>query len=185
MIKDVIKRTQERMDAAIQVLMREFAGLRSGRASLALLDGIRVEYYESQMPLNQVATLSVPEARLIVIQPWDPKLIGEIEKAILRSDLGLTPANDGKVIRLPIPQLTEDRRKQIAKHARKLAEDARVAVRNVRRDGNEELKRLEKESHLSEDDVRKATQELQKVTDDHIKKIDDLLSHKEAEIMEV
>ncbi|MBI5379648.1 MAG: ribosome recycling factor [Nitrospirae bacterium] len=185
MIRDVIKRAQERMDAAIQVLMREFAGLRSGRASLALLDGIRVEYYGSQMPLNQVATLSVPEARLIIIQPWDPKLIGEIEKAILRSDLGLTPANDGKVIRLPIPTLTEDRRKQIAKHARKLAEDARVAVRNVRRDGNEELKRLEKESHLSEDDVRKATQELQKVTDDHTKKIDDLLSHKEAEIMEV
>lgn len=185
MIKDVIKRTQGRMDTAIQVLMREFAGLRSGRASLALLDGVRVDCYESQMPLNQVASLSVPEARLIVIQPWDPKLIGEIEKAILRSDLGLTPANDGKVIRLPIPQLTEDRRKQIAKHARKLAEEARVAVRNVRRDGNEDLKRLEKETHLSEDDVRKATQELQKVTDDHIKKIDDLLSHKEAEIMEV
>ncbi len=185
MIRDVLKRAQDRMDGAIQVLMREFAGLRSGRASLAILDGIRVEYYGTAMPLNQVASLSVPEARLIVIQPWDPKLIGEIEKAILRSDLGLTPANDGKIVRLPIPPLTEDRRKQIAKHARKLAEEARVGVRNVRRDGNEELKRLEKDAHLSEDDVRRAGQELQKVTDDHIKKIDDLLSHKEAEIMEV
>lgn len=179
------RKISEKMAGAIEALKKEFSTIRTGRASLALLDVIHVNYHGSPMSLNQVATLGIPESRLITIQPWDPKMIGEIEKAILKSDLGLNPINDGRVIRLNIPPLTEERRRQLVKLARKTAEEARVAIRNIRRDGNEEVKRLENEKHISEDERRRAQEEIQKITDIYIKKIDDTLSHKEAEIMEV
>lgn len=179
------KRVSDRMSTTIEMLKKEFSSIRTGRASLSLLDGIQIDYFSVSTPLNQVATLGVPESRLITIQPWDPKIIGDIEKTILKSDLGLTPVNDGKVIRLSIPPLTEERRKQLVKVARKTAEEARVSVRNIRRDGNEDVKKIEKAKHLSEDDTKKAQDEIQKLTDSYIKKIDEILSHKEAEIMEV
>ncbi len=179
------KRISDKMSTTIETLKKEFSSIRTGRASLSLLDGIQIDYYSVPTPLNQVATLGVPESRLITIQPWDPKAIGEIEKAILKSDLGLTPANDGKIIRLGIPPLTEERRKQLVKMAKKTAEEARVTIRNIRRDGNEDVKRMEKEKHLSEDDTRKTQEEIQKLTDNNIKKIDEILFHKEAEIMEI
>jgi ribosome recycling factor len=179
------KKITDKMDKVVEALKKEFSAIRTGRASLALLDGIQVDYYGVSTPLNQVATLGVPESRLITIQPWDSKMIGEIEKAILKSDLGLNPINDGRLIRLNIPPLTEERRKQLVKLARKTAEETRVTVRNIRREGNEEVKRLEKEKHLSEDDTRKTQEEIQKLTDSYIKKIDEILLHKEAEIMEI
>ncbi|MBI5199060.1 MAG: ribosome recycling factor [Nitrospirae bacterium] len=179
------KRISDRMSTTIETLKKEFSSIRTGRASLSLLDGIQIDYYSVPTPLNQVATLGIPESRLITIQPWDPKAIGEIEKAILKSDLGLTPVNDGKIIRLGIPTLTEERRKQLVKMAKKTAEEARVTIRNIRRDGNEDVKRMEKEKHLSEDDTRKTQEEIQKLTDNNIKKIDEIFSHKEAEIMEI
>jgi ribosome recycling factor len=167
------------------VLKKEFASIRTGRASLALVDGIVVDYYGTPTPLPQVASLSVPESRQIAIQPWEKNLIPLIEKAILKSDLGLTPANDGKVIRINIPILTEERRKQLVKVVRKRAEESKVAVRNIRRDSNDELKKLEKEKHVSEDDVKKEQEEIQKITDMFIKKVDEIVEHKEKEIMEV
>jgi ribosome recycling factor len=173
------------MNAAIDSLKKDFAGVRTGRASLGLLDGIVVDYYGTPTPLQQLASLSIPESRQIAIQPWEQKLIPEIERSIMKSDLGLTPANDGKVIRITIPILTEERRKQLVKVVRKRSEEAKVAVRNVRRDSNEELKKLEKDKHMSEDDVKKEQDEIQKLTDGHIKKIDEVLEHKEKEIMEV
>lgn len=179
------KKIAEKMTGAIEALKKEFSAIRTGRASLALLDGIQVDYYGVATPLTQVATLGVPESRLITIQPWDSKIIGEIERAILKSGLGLNPINDGKIIRLNIPPLTEERRKQLAKLAKKTAEETRVVIRNIRREGNEEVKRLEKEKHISEDDTRKTQEEIQKLTDSYIKKIDEILSHKEAEIMEI
>lgn len=185
MTQELRKRTNERMDAAVEALKKDFAAVRTGRASLALLDGITVDYYGTPTPLQQLASLSVPESRQMAIQPWEHKLIPEIEKAIMKSDLGLTPANDGKVIRINIPVLTEERRKQLVKVVKKRAEEAKVAVRNIRRDSNEELKKLEKEKHLSEDDVKKVQDEIQKLTDVHVKKVDEVLEHKEKEIMEV
>ncbi|MEW6410265.1 MAG: ribosome recycling factor [Nitrospirota bacterium] len=182
---EIKKKIALRMKSAVENLKKEFASLRTGRASLALLDSILVDYYGIPTPVNQIATLGIPENRLITIQPWEPRIIGDIEKAILKSDLGLTPSNDGKIIRLPIPPLTEERRKQLVKLARKMAEDTRIAVRNIRRDGNEEVKRLEKDKKIAEDDSRKFHEEIQKITDAHIKDIDSLLSHKEAEIMEI
>jgi len=181
------KKAEDKMSKALDVLRKEFATLRTGRASLGLLDGIMVDYYGTPTPLTQVANMAVPDPRQITIQPWEPKLLGEIEKAILKSDVGITPTNDGKLIRLSIPALTEERRHQIVKHAKKLAEDARVAVRNVRRDVNDEIKRKgkDKEAHVSEDETKKLQDEVQKITDTHIKKIDDLLTHKEKEIMTV
>jgi ribosome recycling factor len=173
------------MDAAVESLKKDFAAVRTGRASLALLDGISVDYYGTPTPLQQLASLSIPESRQIAIQPWEHKLIPEIEKSIMKSDLGLTPANDGKIIRINIPVLTEERRKQLVKVVKKRSEEAKVAVRNVRRDSNEELKKLEKEKHLSEDDVKKVQDEIQKLTDVHVKKVDEVLEHKEKEIMEV
>jgi len=159
--------------------------VRTGRASLALLDGITVDYYGNPTPLQQVASLSVPESRQIVIQPWEQRVISEIEKAIMKSDLGLTPTNDGKVIRINIPPLTEERRKQLVKVVKKRAEEAKIAIRNIRRDSNEELKKLEKEQHLSEDDAKKFHAEIQKLTDASITKVEEVLKHKENEIMEV
>lgn len=178
-------KTTERMEGTIEALKKEFASIRTGRASLALLDGITVDYYGSLTPLQQLASLSVPESRQIVIQPWEQKIIPDIEKAIMKSDLGLTPMNDGKVIRINIPSLTEERRKQLVKVVRKRAEEARIAVRNIRRDSNEELKKLEKEKHLSEDDAKKSHEDIQKLTDSYILKVDEVLKHKENEIMEV
>jgi len=186
MEQELKRKTTERMSRAIEALKKEFASIRTGRASLALIDGIMVNYYDTPLtPLHQLASLSIPESRQIAIQPWDQKIIPDIEKAILKSDLGLTPMNDGKMIRINIPPLTEERRKQLVKAVRKKAEEAKVAVRNIRRDSNEELKKLEKEKHLSEDIVKKSQDEIQKITDSYISKADEVLGHKEKEIMEV
>jgi len=173
------------MQSSIEALKKKFASVRTGRASLSLLDGLTVDYYGTVTPLQQLASLSVPDSRQIVIQPWEQKIIPEIEKAIMKSDLGLTPMNDGKLIRINIPALTEERRKQLVKVVKKEAEDAKVAVRNIRRDINEDLKKLEKEKHVSEDEIKKEHDEVQKITDSFIKKADELLEHKEKEIMEV
>ncbi len=185
MAQELRKKTSERMSSAIDALKKEFSSIRTGRASLALLDGITVDYYGTTTPLQQLASLTIPESRQIAIQPWEQRIIPEIEKAILKSDLGLTPMNDGKIIRINIPILTEERRKQLVKLVKKRAEEAKVAVRNIRRDSNEELKKLEKEKHLSEDDAKKEHDEIQRITDSFIKKIDEVLEHKEKEIMEV
>ena len=185
MIQELRKKTHERMQASIEALKKKFAGVRTGRASLSLLDGLTVDYYGTVTPLQQLASLSIPDSRQILIQPWEQKIIPDIEKAIMKSDLGLTPMNDGKVIRINIPPLTEERRKQLVKVVKKEAEDAKVAVRNIRRDINEDLKKMEKEKHISEDEIKKEHDEVQKITDSFIKKVDELLEHKEKEIMEV
>ena len=181
------KKADDKMHKAHETLKREFAAIRTGRASLGILDAIMVDYYGTPTHLNQVANLSVPDPRTIIIQPWEAKMLGAIEKAIQTSDIGLNPGNDGKVIRLSIPPLTEERRHQIVKHAKKLAEDARVAIRNIRHEAINDLKRKakDKDSHVSEDDVKKLQDEIQKLTDSHIKKLDELLAHKEKEIMTV
>jgi len=185
MIQELRKKTSDRMQGAIDELKKEFAGIRTGRASMALLDGIVIDYYGTPTPVQQLASLTIPESRQIAIQPWEQKLIPEIEKAIMKSDLGLTPMNDGKTIRINIPILTEERRKQLVKLVKKRAEESKIAVRNIRRDSNEELKKLEKGEHISEDEVKKEHDEIQKITDSFIKKIDELAEHKEKEIMEV
>ena len=185
MIQELRKNTHERMQASIEALKKKFASVRTGRASLSLLDGLTVDYYGTPTPIQQLASLSLPDSRQIAIQPWEQKIIPEIEKAIMKSDLGLTPMNDGKLIRINIPVLTEERRKQLVKVVKKEAEDAKVAVRNIRRDVNEELKKLEKEKHVSEDEIKKEHDEVQKITDSFVKKVDELLEHKEKEIMEV
>lgn len=185
MIQELRKKSHERMQTAIDALKKKFGTVRTGRASLSLLDGLAVDYYGTITPIQQVASLSIPDSRQILIQPWEQKIIPEIEKAIMKSDLGLTPMNDGKVIRINIPALTEERRKQLVKVVKKEAEDAKVAVRNIRREINEELKKLEKEEHISEDQIKKEHDEVQKITDSFIKKIEELLEHKEKEIMEV
>jgi ribosome recycling factor len=179
------RKTTERMTGAIEALKKEFASIRTGRASLALLDGIVVNYYGVSTLLQQLASLAIPESRLIAIQPWDPKIIPDIEKAIMKSDLGITPVNDGKMIRIQIPPLTEERRKQLVKIVKKKAEETKVAIRNIRRDTNEEIKKIEKEKHLSEDDIKRFQDEIQKVTDSFIAKVDEVLGFKEKEIMEV
>jgi ribosome recycling factor len=185
MEQELKRKTNERMAVAIDSLKKEFSSIRTGRASLALLDGIMVNYYGSLTPLQQLSSLSIPESRQITIQPWDPKIIPDIEKAIMKSDLGITPANDGRIIRIHIPPLTEERRKQLVKVVKKKAEEAKVAVRNIRRDTNEEIKKLEKEKHLSEDNVKRFHDEIQTLTDSYIAKVDEILNHKEKEIMEV
>ncbi len=187
MLSEQKKKAEEKMNKGLEILRKEFATIRTGRASLGILDGITVDYYGTPTPLSQVANMSVPDPRQILIQPWEAKMLGEIEKALLKSDVGITPTNDGKVIRLTIPSLTEERRQQIVKHAKKLAEDARVAIRNIRRDVNDEIKKKskDKDAHVSEDATKKLQDEIQKSTDAYIKKIDDLLAHKEKEIMTV
>ncbi|MBM4122640.1 MAG: ribosome recycling factor [Nitrospira sp.] len=175
----------ERMEAAVEHLKRELGSLRTGRASLALLDSVKVDYYGTLTPLKQVANLGVPDSRLITVQPWEPSLIKDIEKALLASGLGLTPSNDGKLIRLPIPPLTEERRKDLIKVCKKHGEDSKVVLRNIRREGNEELKHLHKESKLTEDDLRKAEAEVQKMTDQYVQKVDQVLKKKEEEILEI
>jgi ribosome recycling factor len=174
-----------RMRTAVDALLRELGTMRTGRASVAMLDTIRVDYYGTPTPLNQVGNLAVPDPTLITLQPWDPSLLPAIEKAIRTSDLDLNPQNDGKIIRIPVPSLTEERRKNLVKVAHKHAEEGRVAVRNVRRDANEHLKKLLKEHDISEDDEKHALAEVQKFTDQHIEEINSALKKKEAEIMEV
>ncbi|MBO8126373.1 MAG: ribosome recycling factor [Firmicutes bacterium] len=182
---DVLKTAEESMKHTIEAAKKEFNSIRSGRANPSLLDRIHVNYYGTPTPLNQVATITAPEPRLIVIQPWVKDTLGEIEKAIQKADLGLNPNNDGNVIRLNFPTLTEERRKELVKMVKKMAEEMRVAIRNIRRDANDSLKKLEKEEHVSEDEVKRAMDEVQELTDKYIEKIDKLLEAKEAEIMEV
>src|SRR4051812_42340506 len=185
MTKDVMDNMKVHMEKSVDSLRKEFQKIRTGRATTALLDDVRVEYYGDPSPLNQVATLSVPEPRTITIQPWDAKTIPMIEKAIMKADLGLTPANDGKVIRLVLPPLTEERRKDIVKGLKKLAEEAKIAIRNIRRDSIDQLKKLEKEKKITEDDLKRSEKEIQDVTNAFVAKIDEVLAHKEKEVMEV
>ena len=184
MIEELYEETRDRMGKTVEALKHELNRVRTGRASLSLLDGIRVDYYGTPTALHQMASLSIPESRLILIQPWDTSVIKEIEKALLKSDLGLTPSSDGKVVRIAIPPLTEDRRKQLVKVVYKMSEDHKVAVRNIRRDGNEMLKSLKKDGDISEDAAFKAQDEIQRITDDFVKRIDEIIKTKEKEILE-
>jgi len=185
MIEDLLDDAKRRMDKSVDSTANEFNTIRTGRASAALLDRVKVDYYGTETPLNQLATINVPEARLLTIQPYDPGSIKGIERAIQESELGLTPANDGKIIRLPIPQLTEERRKELVKVVRHVAEEGRVAVRNVRRDVMHHLKELVRDGDVGDDEERRAEERAQKLTDEHTAKIDELLKRKEEEIMEV
>lgn len=184
-MEKLLEELEKKMDSSLLLFRKELGTLRTGRASLSILDGVKVPYYGNPAPLNQVASLAVPESRLITIQPWDPSLIGEIEKAILKSDLGLNPTNDGKIIRIFIPPMTEERRKQLAKVLKKMAEERKIAVRNIRREGNEKFKALQKNKEIAEDDLHRQQEKIQKLTDNYIEKIDDLANKKEKEIMEV
>ncbi|MGZ4778881.1 MAG: ribosome recycling factor [Thermoanaerobaculia bacterium] len=185
MINDVIKDIQHRMHGAVEALHREFKTLRTGRANVAMLDGVTVDYYGTPTPIAQVASLKVPEPSMIVAEPWDKSVAGAIEKAIRNADLGLNPSSDGKVVRIPIPQLTEERRKELVKRAHHLTEEARTAIRQVRRDGNDKLKKMLKGHEISEDDEKRGLDEIQKMTDKHIEEVGTILKHKEADIMVV
>lgn len=184
MTKDVLNRIETSMKKGVEAMVRDFTGVRTGRASAALLQGITVECYGTSTPLQQVASVAIPETRLMTIQPWDQSLLSAIEKAILKSDLGITPSSDGRVVRIAIPPLTEERRKELVRIVRRMAEEGRVAIRNVRRDGNEKLKALEKQKQISEDDLKKGTESVQKLTDKYIKEIEAALTNKEKEILE-
>lgn len=184
-VQAVLKDGEEKMQNAVQAARRELASIRTGRANPSLLDRITIDYYGTPTPLNQMASVSVPEARLLLVQPWDKSAVKEVEKAIMSSDLGLTPNSDGTVIRIQIPQLTEERRRDLARVARQEAEDKRVAVRNVRRDANEALKQLERDGTISEDDERRAQAQVQELTDRYVAEIDEMLAAKEQEILEV
>jgi ribosome recycling factor len=183
--KELVADARQRMHATVETVRRELSIMRTGRASLSMLDGIRVDYYGTPTPLNQVGALATPDATLITVQPWEPSMLPVVEKAIRTSDLDLNPQNDGKIIRIPIPSLNEERRKTLVKHAHKHAEEGRVAIRNVRRDVNDHLKRLLKDHGISEDDEKHAIAEVQKLTDQHTEQINETLKKKEAEIMEV
>ncbi|WP_299976384.1 ribosome recycling factor [Desulfobacula sp.] len=185
MINEVLQETKERMGKSEKAFEKELSKVRTGRASQAILDGVKVDYYGTQTPLPQMATVSIPESRLIAVKPWDVSVINEVEKAILKANLGLTPSNDGKLIRISIPPLTEERRKEIAKSASKICEDYKVAIRNIRRDSNEMLKELQKEGDISEDDSFKAQKQVQNETDEYIKRLDEIFAKKEKEILEV
>ena len=184
MIDEIYEDTRESMGKTITSLQNDFKRVRTGRASVSLLDAIRVDYYGTQTPLNQMATLAAPESRLITIQPWDTSVIKNIEKALLKSDLGLTPSSDGKIIRISIPPLTEERRKELVKQINKMSEDHKIALRNIRRDANDMLKGLKKDGDISEDDAFKAQDEVQKITDDHIRRVEEVTKEKEKEILE-
>ena len=184
MIEDIYAETRSDMEKAVEHLKVEFKKVRTGRASASLLDGIRVDYYGTPTPLNQTATIAVPESRLITIQPWDVSVIKEIEKAILKSDLGLTPSSDGKIVRIAIPPLTEQRRKDLVKVINKMCEEQKIAIRNIRREKNEMIKSFKKDGDISEDDAFKAQDQVQKITDEHIQRIDELTKIKEKEILE-
>jgi ribosome recycling factor len=183
-MQTVVRKAEQDMKRVIDATLKNFNGVRTGRASVALVEGIHVDYHGAMTPLNQLASLAVPERRLVTIQPWDPSALQAIEKAILKSDLGITPANDGKMIRLAIPTLTEERRKELVKVVHKMAEEGRVIIRNHRRDANDALKKMEKAKQISEDDVRKGTEQIQDLTNKMIKSLDELLTKKEKEIME-
>ena len=185
MVQEIHQEVEHKMEMSLAALQKDLSRIRTGRASLSLVDSITIDYYGTPTPLSQMATLSVPESRLITIQPWDKSQIGIIEKAIQRSDLGLTPINDGQVIRLAIPPLTEERRKELVKVVKKIGEEAKIAIRNVRREGNEGFKTLEKSKEISEDDCRRAQDEVQKTTDRFILTVGEILSTKEREVMEV
>jgi ribosome recycling factor len=182
-LKGMFTEVKTRMDGAIERVRRDMSSVRTGRATVSLLDGVQVEAYGSRMPINQVAALSVPEPAMIVAQPFDPSLMGAIEKAVRASDLGLNPANDGKVVRIPIPALTDERRKELSRHVHKQAEEGRNVVRQARRDANERLKKLLKDHKISEDDERKGLDQVQKITDDHVRLIDDLQKKKDQELL--
>ena len=182
-LKSMFGEVKSRMDGSIERVRRDLANVRTGRATVGLLDGVQVEAYGSKMPITQLATLSIPEPAMIIAQPFDPSLMGAIEKAIRASDLGLNPANDGKVVRVPIPALTEDRRKELSRHVHKQAEEGRNGVRQVRRDANDRLKKLLKDHKISEDDERKGLEQIQKLTDEHVKSIDELQKKKDAELL--
>ncbi|HBT47782.1 MAG TPA: ribosome recycling factor [Peptococcaceae bacterium] len=184
-MEDILKEAESKMQKTVEGLRRELATIRAGRANPALLEKVQVNYYGTPTPINQLATISAPEARLLVVQPWDRSILGEMEKAILKSDLGLTPTNDGSVLRIVLPQLTEERRAELVKVARKKAEEFRVMVRNIRREANDKLKAREKSGEASEDEVRRAQDKVQKLTDKYIQAIDKALAVKEEEIMEV
>ena len=183
--KELLADTKNRMRHSVDTALRHLATMRTGRASLAMLDDIRVDYYGTPTPLNQVGNLAVPEPTLITLQPWDPTTLAAIEKAIRTSDLDLNPQNDGKIIRIPVPPLTEERRKMLVKHAHKSAEEGRVAVRNIRRDANNELKEAVKEKMISEDDERRGQEIVQKLTDQYVKEVDEVLEEKEADLMSI
>ena len=185
MAKQIINSVKERMDKAVAALSRELSTIRAGRANAAILDKVTVDYYGAPTPINQLAGVSVPEARLLVIQPYDKSILGEIEKAILKSDLGLNPTNDGSILRIAIPALTEERRKELVKLVKKEAEEAKIAIRNIRRDGNDELKKAEKNGEITEDELRGYTEDVQKITDAHVQKMDEVAKEKEKEIMSV
>ncbi len=184
-VKKIHTDTEEKMKKAVEAIRKELTSIRTGKATTSLLDGIRVDYYGTMTPLSQVANISVPDVRLLVIQPWEKKLIPEIVKAIQKSDLGLNPQTDPNVIRLPIPTLTEERRKDLVKLVKKVAEEGKVAVRNIRRDSNDDLKKAEKDKAISEDESRKGQQRVQEITDEHIEKVEEMLKKKEQEIMEI
>ena len=181
---EVLSELRQKMKKAAEALEKEFKRIRTGRASTALLEGVKVECYDTQMPLEQVASISIPESRLITIQPWDLSIIGDIEKAILKSELGLTPMNDGKIVRISIPPLTEERRKDLAKLAKKMAEENKISIRNLRREANDMFKELKTEKEISEDEFYRSQDDVQKITDEFIKKIDEITSKKEKEIIE-
>ena len=181
---EILAELKEKMGSSINALKKDFMRVRTGRATTALLDGIRVECYDTQMPIDQVSSISVPESRLITIKPWDISIIGNIEKSILKSELGLTPMNDGKIIRISIPPLTEERRKELAKMAKKMGEEGKISIRNHRREANELFKELKNEKEISEDEMYRYQDEVQKITDDFVKQIDEVTAEKEKEIME-
>jgi ribosome recycling factor len=185
MIDELLDDAKRRMDKSVEAALHEFNTVRTGRASAALLDRVTVDYYGQKTPVKQLATINVPEPRMLTVQPFDPSSLKAIERAILESDLGLTPSNDGKLIRLPIPQLTEERRKELVKVVRHLAEEGRVAIRNIRRDVMHDLKELARDGDVGDDEERRAEERLQKLTDDHVHRVDELLKRKEEEIMEV
>lgn len=184
-LDEIFNDAKNRMNNSVQSLNTDFSKLRTGRASTSLIEDIRADNYGTQTPLNQMASISIPEPRTLIIAPWDSNAIGEIEKAILKSDLGINPTNDGKIIRLVIPNLTEERRKELVKHVGKVAEDHRITIRQIRKDSNNFMKEVEKEEHISEDEVKRALSKIQTLTDDYIKKINDVLGEKEKEIMEI
>jgi ribosome recycling factor len=185
MVKDILQQSEEKMKGAITATKREFGTIRTGRANSAILDRVSIDYYGTPTKISQLANVSIPEPRMITIQPWDRSVLKDIEKAILQSDIGITPANDGQIIRLAIPALTEERRKELVKLVRKEAEEKRVAIRNIRRDANEKIKGLEKSSQIAEDETKRFEKQVQELTDRYIKEIDQLLQAKEQEIMEV
>jgi len=183
-LEEIIPKTKEQMTKSLEFFKQQIAKVRTGRANASILDNIKVDYYGSPTPITQIATINVPDAKTIVIQPWDPSTLGAIEKAIKQSDLGFNPMNDGRILRIPVPPLTEERRKEIVKFCKKLTEDAKIAIRNIRRDQIELIRKAEKEKQLTEDDKKLGEEKIQKVTDEFIKKIDEIFSTKEKEIME-